>query len=356
VESFTVRFKERDYDEGGLARRVADKWALTRHELTLDPEDVHSGLADAAWLNDEPLAHASDIHLREIAGLAKSHVTVLLSGEGADELLGGYVRYEPLRHPRLIDVLRPGLRLIGGSTLLPARIRKLARFLRLDDVRALGLFNACDVLPDDLRALGMPVRGEFAYRQQVWSEAERLYPHNLMRQAMFSDQHTFLCSLLDRNDRMTMGASIECRVPFLDYRLVEGVAALPSKYVTSRRRKALLRDALGHRLPAAVLKGNKWGFGVPWSQYLRGSRTLRTMVEALPDTEPVRNGPFNRAALKATIRDFLAGRDAHAALVRQLLMIAAWHEAFFGRHARRLHAPSRSDAECSTGEGLRVVR
>ena len=83
-------------------------------------------------------------------------------------------------------------------------------------------------MPDDLRELGMNPTGRFPYREMLLAKSADLYPGEPMRQAMFMDHETFLGSLLDRNDRMTMGASIECRVPFLDYRLVEGLSALPS--------------------------------------------------------------------------------------------------------------------------------
>src|SRR5206468_5082133 len=126
------------------------------------------------------------------------------------------------------------------------------------------------VLPDNIRDLGFSAAVRFPYREQVLTDAQSLYPQDLARQAMYSDQHTFLCSILDRNDRMTMGGSIECRVPFLDYRLVEMLAALPSSVLfMGRRSKGLLRASVGSRLPPRVLRHRKWGFGVPWKQYLR---------------------------------------------------------------------------------------
>ena len=104
---------------------------------------------------------------------------------------------------------------------------------------------------------------------------------------MYYDQHTFLCSLLDRNDRMTMAASIECRVPFLDYRIVERLAALPThSFLRGSKGKYLLRKSLGSRLPDSILRHRKWGFGVPWSQYFRTVPWMRERLLALPDTPP----------------------------------------------------------------------
>jgi asparagine synthase (glutamine-hydrolysing) len=334
VASFTVRFDEPGYDEGDLAEQVARKWRLDAHERTLTPAEVVARISRASWLNDEPLAHASDVHLGAIAEYAKPIVTVLLSGEGADELLGGYVRYQPLRYASVLRAGRTVLAKLASTRVLGRRAEKLGRLLSLGSLRDFGVFNACEVLPADLRLLGMRTGGEFPFRQAVWDEAEQLYPADLMRQAMFSDQHTFLCSLLDRNDRMTMGASIECRVPFLDYRLVEGVAALDSRILLAgHERKYLLRRAIAARLPAAVQTQRKWGFGVPWSFYLRGDKVLRELVQSLPHLEPVRSGPFVRGRVAKLVSRFLAGEEDGAALVRQLVMIAVWHDACCGSAA-----------------------
>jgi len=125
---------------------------------------------------------------------------------------------------------------------------------------------------------------------------------------------------------MTMGASIECRVPFLDYRLVEGLAALPtSGFFAGRKGKKLLRQAIGDRLPESVLGHRKWGFGVPWGNYFRQLPDLHGMLDSLPDMEPFTQGAVNRESTKHLISDFLNGKNDHMMLVRQLLMIGIWH-------------------------------
>jgi hypothetical protein len=90
-----------------------------------------------------------------------------------------------------------------------------------------------------------------------------------------------------------------------------------------------LRESLGARLPEAVLKHRKWGFGVPWLKYLRSVPELRELVRELPDLEPVSSGPFDRAILKNVIARFLAGDDYHSPLVNELLMIVIWRKACF---------------------------
>jgi len=332
VASFTVRFTETEYDEGPLAREVADRWRLDYHELIVPPDELLIRMRQTAWLNDEPQAHSNDTHLSAISQYAKPRVTVLLSGEGSDETLGGYVRYQPLRYPMLLNVARPVSPYLVSMLNLNGRWRKLAKFLALGSVESFVLFNTCDAFPADLKLLGMRPTGRFPFREQVLAEAKPLYPKEPMRQAMYSDQHTFLCSILDRNDRTTMGASIECRVPFLDYRLVEGLAALPSSILLAgKQSKQLLRQSIGGRLPEAVLRHHKWGFAVPWRHYLRQIPQLRDFVDALPDLKLIQEGPFERAKVKNVVSEFLKGESHNEELIRQLFMIAVWHESYFDR-------------------------
>jgi len=155
----------------------------------------------------------------------------------------------------------------------------------------------------------------------------------MKRQAMHSDQRTFLCSLLDRNDKMTMAASIECRTPFLDHRLVEGIARLPSSLLlTGRQGKYLLRQALGARLPAPILSERKWGFAVPWYRYMREFPDLTAVVRGLSRHQVIREGPFDTIGVQAVVQRFLNGDDGCGAVVKRLLMISVWHDAFFGPH------------------------
>lgn len=345
VASFTVRFSEAGYDEGPLARQVAERWKLKYHELTVTSDELMLRLRQAAWFNDEPLAHASDLYVAAISSYAKPRVTVLLSGEGSDEVLGGYVRYRPLRHPLLMAAARPILARFSASSSLPRRLRKLGRLLALGTMDDCVLYNTANVLPSDLAELGMAPARQHDFRRRVLAEAKALYPGEAMRQGMYSDQHTFLCSLLDRNDRMTMSASIECRVPFLDYRLVEGLAAMPSAVLLAgRESKQLLRDSSSKLLPKSVLSGRKWGFGVPWTRYLRTMPELRELVRRLPDQTIFQDSPLEPARLRRVINEFLSGSDRYEALIYELTMIALWHDAYFSQLARLQQTTGRAPA------------
>lgn len=337
LKSFTVSFTEDGYDESPMARDVATQWHLDYLERKVRPDELFSLVQDASWFNDEPLVHGNDAHMLAIAQHAKPRVTVLLSGEGADETLGGYVRYRPLHYLRSFSVahipaktLRKPLLKLSRSN---HRLNKLIRFLALNRPEDFVLFNACDVLPGDF-PLREPSDGQetWDYRHRVFAEAKRLYPGDPLRQAMYLDQHTFMCSLFDRNDRMTMGASIECRVPFLDYRLVETVAGVPTDKLISRaHNKHLLRESLGDRLPESVRTHAKWGFGVPWHKYLREVAPFPNIVRELPGSELIENSPLNPGWLAAEVAAFFKGNDRQAILLRQLVMVQIWHDTYKDR-------------------------
>lgn len=345
VASFTMRFTEAEYDEGPVAKLTARKGGMEHHELLMQPGDLMNGLKHASWLNDEPIVHASDLHIYAIAKYAKSRVTVLLSGEGGDELLGGYVRYRPLLYPSLLGLGRYMLAPFDGMLGFSTRLSKLHRLLTLGEVDRFALYNSASILPSELTPLGLQGTAEFAYRERVLAEGRELYPTEPVRQAMYADQHTFLCSLLDRNDRMTMGASIECRPPFLDYRLVEGTSGLPSPTVVGTvGGKRLLRQAIGDRLPDAVLRYRKWGFAVPWTRYLQREPEFRDLIATLPDTLPIADGPFDRAALRTMTTAFLGGADRRFdAHVFRLMIVAIWHQACLERDATGAGARSNLD-------------
>jgi asparagine synthase (glutamine-hydrolysing) len=328
MASFTVRFAKPGYDEGPIAQQVADRWQLKFHGLEVAPHELLPLLRKASWLNDQPLAHPNDVHLLAISKYARSRVTVLLSGEGGDELLGGYARYRSLRHPTLLMAARPLLPRFTATVNLNGRLWRLSRYLKLGSVDRFILFNVCEILPEDLEMLGMKPSLDFPYRQAVLAEAKALYPDEPMRQAIYCDQHTYLCSVLERNDRMTMGASIEYRLPFLDHRLVETLAAMPSSIIHLRRKgKYLLRRSIGARLPQAVLHRRDREFGAPWGHYLRESKELRDVVSELPNIGIIRDGPFNLSRVKNMVSNYENGDDTNESLIRQLVMLAVWDQA-----------------------------
>jgi asparagine synthase (glutamine-hydrolysing) len=325
VASFNVRFTERGYDESQLARSVAGRWNLDHHEMTPGPDELFERLRRAAWHSDEPIAHASDVHLWMISEFAKPCVTVLLSGEGADEILGGYVRYHSLRSGAFLGGARRVAALVPTLPARPRRLTKLLDYLRTGGTRCLVYHNSAKCSNSSLGLLGIHTAADSHFRLGVLEEAEALYPGDYPRQAMYYDQHTYLVSLLERNDRMTMAASIECRVPFLDSRLIEGAAALPTRWMfRGTKGKFLLRQSAARRLPAPLLRQRKWGFGIPWGRYFREERPFRDLIGSLPNLPPLNSPPFDKRSVRAIVDGFLKGGHWDEAIFH-LLMLAVWH-------------------------------
>ncbi len=328
LRTFTVSVPpEEGTDEWPFAEALAQRYRCRAHRVTVPADRVLARLRDAQRQHDEPLAHGNDLYLYELSLLAKRHVSVLLSGEGADETLGGYVRYQPLRFPRLLRLscgraaapLRAVLARSGGRSL-----RTLHRLLALEHLEDQQLYNAVDVLPADLRQIGIEPRAHFEARRSLLEQARLVTPDPL-RQLMLYELQTFLCSLLNRNDRMTMGASIECRVPFLSVGVVETALRLDkSDLFAGRQGKRVLRDYARDLVPASIVKRPKWGLGIPWIRYLRRDPLCRSFVEDLPRSDFGR--ALEAARLPGAIRDFLAGDDHKAPLVYQVFSLAVWWE------------------------------
>jgi asparagine synthase (glutamine-hydrolysing) len=326
VETFTVSIPPSEgLDEAPWAGAVAKRWGCREHVVRVPAGDLLSRLHAAQAMHDEPLPHGNDMHLLELCRVAKQNVTVLLSGEGADETLGGYVRYLPMRFGGALGLAasRAALPLRWLLQKVPqARVRKLGKSLAVGDLSEVILYNAANVLPDDLAALGMPFRADFAVRRAILAEAAAVSADPL-RQLMLYDLQTFLCSILDRNDRMTMAASIECRVPFLAVPVVEASLGLPRRALfRGGRGKRVLREAMADALPQSVRTRPKWGFGVPWSRYMREVPECRAVLERLA-------GGTLAEALGAprvgqVVNDFMAGARDREGLIQGLFALGVW--------------------------------
>lgn len=331
VSGFTMGFAENEYDETPLARETAAKYGLKLHELKVSLPDVVKRLEKAPEFLDEPMAHASDLHLWMISEYAKNKATVLLSGEGADETMAGYGWYKTFSRLPLLRKFTFLFKLPFFKKLHP-RFKTLGQFLSLETDLQMMLRNISETLPQGLQAFGFPaLKGRFEFREKILNEARGLYPDEPVRQAMYYDQHTYLCSILDRNDKMTMAASIECRTPFLDYRLVEGLAAMPSKdLLKGKGNKPFLRRVLGGRLPNSVLIGRKRGFDVPWGLYMRENEALKERVRGLSVHPVWASLAPDRSKMDRAISGFLAGDNTYTQFIRNLVMITIWHDVCIG--------------------------
>ena len=268
IETFNISFSEEEHNEYHLAKRITEKYGYTFNHTKLENESLFQNLIETSYFQDEPIMHLNEPHLLAIAKLAKPKVKVLLSGEGADELMGGYVRYKALKNPSLLKIISQ----ISKFEIFNKRPRydKLFRYSKINSDSDLVIFNGSNVYPEDINNFyGNHKKPDNEYRHKILKEAKELYPKNLQRQALYFDQHTYMCSLLDRNDRCTMGTSIECREPFLDQRLVAGLGTLDNKWMfTGKKGKFILKTTMENKLPKEIIEFRKIGLSAPWGSYL----------------------------------------------------------------------------------------
>jgi asparagine synthase (glutamine-hydrolysing) len=275
IHTFNVGFSDYKYDESFIAKRYSESLSFPFHGITVEKTNLFQAVVKSTVSYDEPLVHLNDPQILSLASAAKKHVKVLLSGEGADEFLGGYVRYKVfryLKHPNVLNTLLS----ITPDRFKNTRIKKLERYIANGTINELIKSNGANYFETDFNDLKLPYLNiTNTYRDEITREASQLYPKDASRQLLYYDQHTYLQSLNDRNDRATMGASLECRDPFMDYRLMEGLGTLSTKHLLKGRKgKYILMQTMKKHLPDYILNHQKVGFSVPWEMLIKQSEEL----------------------------------------------------------------------------------
>jgi len=324
IQTFNIGFKEKEHNESHLAKIMSDKFNYGFHTMQLEDNALFDKLIDSTYFQDEPIMHLSEPHILALSQMAKPSVKVLLSGEGADELMGGYVRYKALKYPSLLSTIGT-LGHMDYFTTKP-RYEKLARYSQIKNPDDLVIYNGCNIYPNDIAknyGISHPPKNE--YRNQILEDAKSLYPNNLRRQALYFDQHTYLCSLLDRNDRCTMGASIECREPFLDQRLIIGLGSLDDKWLfTGKKWKFILKSAMASRLPDEILNFKKVGLSVPWGDYLVKSPGFIAELESFSKSDLFQMPYFENIDAKKLVMNLRKGDTKMIPYIMPIFMMHIW--------------------------------
>jgi asparagine synthase (glutamine-hydrolysing) len=324
IQTFNIGFKEKEHNESHLAKIMADKFNYGFRTMQLEDNNLYEKLVSSTYFHDEPIIHLSEPHILALAQMAKPSVKVLLSGEGADELMGGYVRYKALKYPSLLNSIGT----IGHMDYFTKKPRyeKLARYSQIKDNDDLVMFNGSNIYPNDIaKTFGITSPPKNEYRKQILEDAKYLYPNNLRRQALYFDQHTYLCSLLDRNDRCTMGASIECREPFLDPRLIVGLGSLDDKWLfTGKKWKYILKSAMKNRLPEEILKFKKVGLSVPWGDYLIKSQGFVEELESFSKSSLFKMPYFENIDAQKLVQNLRKGDTKMIPYIMPMFMMHIW--------------------------------
>src|SRR5687767_9738964 len=323
IDTFSVAFADRQFSELDYARKAARAIGATSHEIVIDDHDFFGALPRLIWHEDEPIAHPSSVPLHFVSALAREHVKVVLTGEGSDELLAGYGKY-----PRALANWRAGafwglapepIRQFVTGTLIPRLPASVARYAQrsflamprtpeamfFDNFAAIGLRRQRALLGPSIAAAATP---QHAYGpSRAYFDAPNGRSTTLDR-LLYTDLKTYLVELLMKQDQMSMAASIESRVPFLDHRLVEFASALPPRLkLRGFKTKWILREAVRDILPAAILSRPKMGFPVPFASWMRGQWT-DVARDVLLDRRTRQRGIVDAHAVEHLIAAHAGGR------------------------------------------------
>jgi asparagine synthase (glutamine-hydrolysing) len=345
IKTFSVAFAEREANELRYARQVAERFRTDHHEAVVSPAQFFAALPRLVWHEDEPLAHPSSVALNFVSQLAAEHVKVVLTGEGSDETLAGYGRYRITKYnlalgrnyerfvpTRIRDGVRAAIDRMPGN----ARVRqKLSRtFLQLPaELETLYFDNFSVFSRDQQLGLLTPAARErvggadpYAIQQQV---LEASSAQSLLDRLLDVDVKTYLHELLMKQDQMSMAASIESRVPFLDHPLVEFAAALPEPLkLRGMTTKYVLRQAMRHVLPPEILSRKKMGFPVPIGRWFRGAFQGIVDEYVLSDRARAR-GLFDREYVGRLVEGHRRGQENHSERLWALVNFEIWQRLFF---------------------------
>ena len=336
IQSFTVGF-EGDFSMNELepARQTAARLGLSHHEVVLSSVDFADSLPSSIWHLEEPIATTSALAFHKICELARQHVKVVLTGQGADEPFAGYPRYLGERYGWIYrgvpQLLRRALLLpLAESLPRNEQLKRAARSLgSYDEVERLGRIYT--VLEDDLRS-ELFVNGAFdnddlsAAIRRWHGDAAKL---DSLGKMLYVDARLSLAdNLLLYADKMAMAVSLEARVPFLDLELMALAEAIPAKFkIRKLKQKVILKQAMTEWLPAEVLQRKKVGFGTPVDEWMRSE--MRSLIEErLLDPASACRMYFRADVIDRMIREHRHGRHDHKRALFSLLSFELWHELF----------------------------
>jgi asparagine synthase (glutamine-hydrolysing) len=333
VRTFSVGFTEAAYSELAYARTIAQQFRTDHHELTVSQDHLIEHLPQLVRFRDAPVAEPSDIPIYLLAVEARRTVKMVLTGEGSDEFLGGYPKHVMERfvgaYHCLPGAIRRGLLqpLVGA---LPYSFRRAKTA-----IANLECSERPERMPRWFGALsGAERRRLLALREPAASAALPVQfagaPGNsALRNILYFDQTSWLPdNLLERGDRMTMAASLEARMPFMDSELAAFVSALPDQWrIRGRTTKRILRLAMRRLLPPSILERPKIGFRVPVNEWFRGP--MRSyLLEHLTGAGSRTRDYYHPQVLRQYLDEHISGRHNHEKLLWSLLNLEIWHRVY----------------------------
>jgi len=338
VKTFTIGFGDPAYDEVAEARSTAEHFGAEHHEQIVTPDCVRVA-ETLAYHYDEPFADASAIPTFHVAELARTHVTVCLTGDGGDELFAGYTPYADALSrvaPAGIDTLRS---VVGaGARLVPVHARGKGRLTTMSHGPEAWFVWRRTVFPDYL--LEAVVHGDVRRKaaalpeQQAVDQVRRSHGTLLSRLQQWDQRHYLPDDILVKVDRATMAHSLEARCPLLDHRVIELAATQSSsRHGDARTTKRLFRDVIRPWVPAAVLARPKRGFGVPLRRWFH-EQMIGWARDILLDPHTAQRGWTNTTEVRALLRQHEDGSRDHAKRIWALVCLELWARQHIDGHSR----------------------
>ena len=338
IKTFSVGFAEREANEFEFARIVAKTFKTDHHEITITPDQFFKELPNLVWHEDEPIGFIASVPLYFVSKLAQQHVKVVLTGEGSDEILAGYGRYaktlQLLNYGEKYESLTPGFLRSAVKSGVSAIGGKLTRtFLtRQSDIENMFLDNFStfdktmqeNMLTAETKAK-IAEKNPYFYQNKWLGETDA---KETLDQLLYVDSKTYLHELLMKQDQMSMAASIESRVPFLDHKLVEFTAKMPTKMkLRGSTTKFLLKEAMKGILPDEILYRPKMGFPVPIGNWFR-NKYRHIIDEYVLSERTLSRGIFEPNFVREIVNKHNTGEN-HDERLWFLVNFEIWQRRFF---------------------------
>ena len=329
IKTFSVGFSESKYSELKYAKTIAEYFKTDHHELCISGQDIIDELPNMVRFRDGPVSETADIPIFLLAKEASNSVKMVLTGEGSDEILGGYPKHVFERYVKYYQLFPSPLRKLAENAidLLPYKFRR-AKIAILN----LGLDNTEERLPRWFGALSDKERLDLASfslakNNQIETQFDVEEGLSSLRRILYYDQTSWLPdNLLERGDRMTMAASIEGRMPFMDIKLAEFVSDLPDHYrVNKTVTKWILREAIKGLIPDEIVNRPKVGFRVPVNEWFRTSMR-EFLVDTLTSSDSFSKSYYKPDKLNKVIDDHLKEKQDNEKLLWSLLNLELWHK------------------------------